>query len=48
MYQHMTIFSLNNRIITYMVWTSEIHILIQLLKEIWFILIVISFVHTKI
>ena len=36
MYQHGTIFSLNNRMFIYMVWTWEIHILIQLLKYITF------------
>ena len=36
MYQHGTIFSLNNIMFIYMVWTREIHILIQVLKYIWF------------
>ena len=52
MYWHGTIFSLNNRKIIYMVWTWEIHILIQLLKYISFynvyILIVKPFIRTKI
>ena len=52
MYQHGTIFSLNNRMLIFMVWTLEIHKLIQLLKYNWFynvcILIVKSFIHTKI
>ena len=52
MSQHGTIFSLNNRMFIYMVWTWEIHILIQLLKDIWFysvyILIVKSLIDTKI
>ena len=52
MYIHGTIFSLNNRMCIYMVWTWEIQALIQLLKYIWFynayILIVKSFIHTKI
>ena len=36
MFQHGTIFSLNNIMFIYMVWTWEINLLIQLLKYIWF------------
>ena len=37
MNKHENIFSLNNRMFNYMVWTRETrHILIQLLKYMWF------------
>ena len=42
----MTIFSVNHRMFIYMVWISEMQILIQLLKYIWLYNVNIEVIHS--